>query len=93
MKARLAGKDHIITFNLIFPCTITILTFSTMPSLRLGNIAPDFEAQTTAGPIKFHDWIGNSWVSYIPTTVDGRPDRHTGHSFLSSWRFYPCLHH
>jgi len=33
-----------------------------MPSLRLGNIAPDFEAQTTAGPIKFHDWIGDSWV-------------------------------
>jgi glutaredoxin/glutathione-dependent peroxiredoxin len=34
-----------------------------MPSLRLGNIAPDFEAQTTAGPIRFHDWIGDSWVS------------------------------
>lgn len=33
-----------------------------MPSLRLGNTAPDFEALTTAGPIKFHDWIGDSWV-------------------------------
>jgi glutaredoxin/glutathione-dependent peroxiredoxin len=34
-----------------------------MPSLRLGSIAPDFEAETTAGPIKFHDWIGSeSWV-------------------------------
>lgn len=30
--------------------------------LRLGNIAPDFEAQTTKGPIKFHEWIGDSWV-------------------------------
>jgi hypothetical protein len=33
-----------------------------MTNLRLGSIAPDFEAETTAGPIKFHDWIGDSWV-------------------------------
>ena len=33
-----------------------------MPALRLGNIAPDFEAETTHGPIKFHEWIGDSWV-------------------------------
>ena len=36
-----------------------------MPSLRLGNTAPDFEAQTTIGPIKFHEWIGDSWVSRV----------------------------
>ena len=30
--------------------------------LRLGDIAPDFEAQTTKGNIKFHEWIGDSWV-------------------------------
>jgi alkyl hydroperoxide reductase subunit AhpC len=30
-------------------------------SLRLGDIAPDFEADTTIGPIKFHQWLGNSW--------------------------------
>jgi len=30
-------------------------------SLRLGDIAPDFEASTTQGPIKFHEWLGNSW--------------------------------
>jgi alkyl hydroperoxide reductase subunit AhpC len=33
-----------------------------MPTLRLGSTAPDFEAETSKGPIKFHEWIGNSWV-------------------------------
>jgi alkyl hydroperoxide reductase subunit AhpC len=31
-------------------------------SLQLGDIAPDFEASTTEGPIRFHDFIDNSWV-------------------------------
>ena len=29
--------------------------------LRLGDVAPDFEAETTQGPIKFHEWLGDSW--------------------------------
>jgi alkyl hydroperoxide reductase subunit AhpC len=29
--------------------------------LSLGDTAPDFEADTTAGKIKFHEWLGNSW--------------------------------
>jgi alkyl hydroperoxide reductase subunit AhpC len=31
-------------------------------SVKLGDTAPDFEAQTTEGPIHFHDWIGDSWA-------------------------------
>jgi alkyl hydroperoxide reductase subunit AhpC len=31
-------------------------------TLQLGDTAPDFEAQTTEGPIRFHDWIGDSWA-------------------------------
>src|SRR6201996_1985473 len=30
-------------------------------SLRLGDIAPDFEQQSSVGPIKFHEWLGDSW--------------------------------
>ena len=30
-------------------------------SLRLGDIAPDFTAQTTEGTINFHEWLGDSW--------------------------------
>ena len=30
-------------------------------TLALGDVAPDFEAQTTEGPIRFHQWLGESW--------------------------------
>jgi alkyl hydroperoxide reductase subunit AhpC len=32
-----------------------------MATLRLGDIAPDFEAETTLGNIHFHEWLGDSW--------------------------------
>jgi len=32
-----------------------------MPTLRLGDIAPDFTQDSTDGPIQFHKWLGDSW--------------------------------
>src|SRR5713101_5278151 len=31
-------------------------------ALQIGDTAPDFEAETTEGRIRFHDWIGDSWA-------------------------------
>ena len=31
-------------------------------TLQLGDTAPDFEAETTEGRIRFHQWVGNSWA-------------------------------
>lgn len=42
-------------------------------SLRLGDIAPDFEQESSLGPIKFHEWLGNSWGVLFSHPADYTP--------------------
>ena len=41
--------------------------------LLLGDIAPDFEADTNEGRISFHDWIGSDWVVFFSHPADFTP--------------------
>ncbi|MDI5898484.1 peroxiredoxin [Flavobacterium sp. LB2P84] len=44
-----------------------------MATLRLGDIAPDFEAETSQGKIKFHEWLGDSWGVLFSHPADFTP--------------------
>ena len=77
MKVR-PHRQRILYFSFISACKYDIFSpkrpanqanASKMPGLNLGDVVPDFDAETSMGPIKFHEWIGDRFRNSILPTL------------------------
>jgi thioredoxin-dependent peroxiredoxin len=74
---RVSGQSPLCSnsFNLPAAGALTIRNISKelLMSLRLGDIAPDFEQDSSIGPIRFHEWLGDSWGVLFSHPADFTP--------------------
>lgn len=74
LAALLRPSRSLRPLNLTTPFLRRYATRTTeQPRLRLGSIAPNFEAKTTHGDIDFHNFIANSWAILFSHPADFTP--------------------
>ena len=56
-------------------------------SIQLGDLAPDFEADSTQGRIRFHEWLGNDWGVFFSDLVSASKSG----ARSPSWMLIPVL--
>ena len=66
-KHKITNRSHCVK------STQLIRIFVKMPLLKLGDVVPDFEAETTEGKMKFHTWLGGSWAILFSHPADYTP--------------------
>merc|ERR1712146_70130 len=64
------GDSCLLPSSLSFTHTHTNMSHA---ALRIGDVAPDFESDSSTGPIKFHDYLGDSWGLFCSHPRDYTP--------------------